>query len=538
MNHSNPWLRPLAVAALVLAMVGWWVARPILYSPATPDAPSPGDLAEPVEKLDDFFATQWKAAGIEPAAPVDELSALRRISLALVGSVPSIEEIREFEADSDESRLQRWTARFIADRRFIEYFGVNLAAAFIELEGNDNQEGHQRLRFVEWLGDSIQNGIPYDEMAREIVAGRGVLADEPGATMVAAEFGDGPMAAERLAARTSRALLGQRIDCAQCHDHPFAEWTQDQFEGLAAHFGEVNVRMAMIQDTNRRPFEIDDTRNNEKRIVEPAVPFEPQWLPEDGRQRQRLAAWVTHPDNRRFRRAIANRMWGYLVGRPLVTPVDDLPNPPEPGESDALDILGDDLAAHGYDLRRLIHVIVASRPFGLDSAHPGLDDPDLAVVLEKTSAVYPLSELDSHQLIRSMQQAGSIRTIHPETELTYVRLKRYESRFRFVRDYGEQSGEGEVEAGTVPQAAARLTGNTIRNLSRPSAMNAPGRIGAMASAADGIEDAFLACLTRRPTAEEAAYFLAQPGRNANQRSRTVEDIYWTLFNSAEFCWNH
>jgi len=537
MTHSRHWLRPLTAAGLVLAAFAWLVVRPLLDAPSTPDAPSAEDLAEPLGKLNEVFARQWQDNGIESAAAADDLTGLRRISLALVGSVPSIEEIREFENDSSGNRLQRWTSRFIADRRFIEYFGVNLSEAFIDLEG-DNQEAHQRLRFIEWIGESIQKGRPYDEMAREIIAGRGVLADEPAATMVAMEFGEGVMAPERLAGRISRALLGQRIDCAQCHDHPFDDWTQGQFEGIAAHFGQVNVRMAMIQDTRRGPFVIDDTRNNLKREVEPAVPFDPEWRPEDGNQRERLATWVTHPENRRFRRAIANRMWGLLVGRPLVHPVDGLPDPPDANEPDALDILGNDFAAHDHDLRRMIHLIVASRPFGLESTHPGLDDAATAQTLQEAHAVFPLSELDAHQLIRSMQQAVSIRTIRPEAEWTYVRLKRYESRFQFVRDYGEQSDDSENEASTVPQAAERLTGYKVRNLTRPGVTNAPGRIGAMAAADKGVEEAFLACLTRRPAAEEAAFFLDQPGRNTNQRSRTVEDVYWTLFNSAEFCWNH
>jgi len=538
MLPGRSWFFPFAAAAIIVVAVTWFVSQPVRSPQNQAAAPSTAEMAATVTKLDAHFALHWKEAEFEPAAKADDLVLLRRVSLALVGTVPSLEEIREFTADSAPDRLQRWTARFIADRRFVDYFGFSLAGAFIDLK-NDDLEIAPRLRFVAWIGEGIQRGVPWNEMARQIIASRGALADEPGATMVAAEFDAGKSeAAERLAARTSRALLGQRIDCAQCHDHPFADWTQGQFEGLAAYFSQASYRNAVIQDDQRTSLVIDDTRNNVKRTVQPAVPFEPAWVPADGLLREQLAAWLAHPDNRRFRRAIANRLWGALFGRPLVEPVDDLSDPPSLEEPDALDFLADELAAHGHDLRRLIHVIVASRPFQLESSHPGLADVVLTPKLEKSHAVFPVTELDAHQLIRSMQQATAIGTILPERENTYVQLRRVESRYRFARDYEHEFSDGEEAADTVPQATRRLSGYVIRGLSRSSFWGATGRIAAFSSAEVGIDQAFIACLSRHPTQDEATYFLSQSGKNMNQRSRALQDVYWTLFNSAEFCWNH
>lgn len=538
MTTLRSWPLPLAAAGMIFMSVGWFVSQPIRSPQVSTDGPAAAELAGTVAKLDAHFATKWQEAGVEPAAKADDLVLLRRISLALVGTVPSLEEIREFEADDAPERLQRWTARFISDRRFVDYFGFSLAGAFIDLR-NDDLDIAPRLRFVAWIGEGIQQGKPWTEMAHDILASRGALADEPGAAMIAAEFDAGQKeAAERLAARTSRALLGQRIDCAQCHDHPFAEWTQGQFEGLAAHFSQASFRNAIIQDNQRTSLVIDDTRNNVKRTVKPAVPFGPDWVPKDGLLREQLAAWMAHPDNRRFRRAIANRMWGSLIGRPLVEPVDGLPDPPSLDAPDALDFLADELFAHQHDLRRLIHVIVASRVFQLDSAHPGLAEVAMTAKLEKSQAVFPVTELDAHQLIRSMQQAASVGTILPERESTYVQLRRVESRFRFAREYEHELADGEEAADTVPQASRRLTGNTIRNLTRSQFWTAPGRIAVMTATAVGIDQAYLAILSRRPTQEEAEYFVTTAGKRFNQRGRTLEDIYWTLFNSAEFCWNH
>ena len=216
--------------------------------------------------------------------------------------------------------------------------------------------------------------MSYSEMVQEMIAGHGVFVDHPATTFVALELASGDQSAERLAARTCRAFLGQRIDCAQCHHHPFAEWTQPQFEGLAAFYGQVQYRNGRIQDTRARPFVIDDERKGEQRTIEPQVPFHSEWVPDRKHIRPELAEWVTHRENRRFRRAISNRVWGLMFGRTFLSPVDDLPNPPKADEPDVLDVIADDLVENGDDLRRLIHMIVASRPFNLASTHAELDD--------------------------------------------------------------------------------------------------------------------------------------------------------------------
>jgi hypothetical protein len=181
----------------------------------------------------------------------------------------------------------------------------------------------------------------------------------------------------RLAAKTVRTFLGQRIDCAQCHDHPYSHWKQQEFEGLTAFYCQVQTNLLTgtqdhTTDADGRPLEltITDRKTLEPRVVSEEVPFHPEWLPERGTRRERLAVWVTHPENRRFERAIANRVWGLMFGRPLHEPVDDLPDPGD-AANDVLDLLGQDFREHGCNLRRLIQVITASRPFHLESVWEG-----------------------------------------------------------------------------------------------------------------------------------------------------------------------
>ena len=313
-----------------------------------------------VTRIDRLMAKRWAGAGVSPANPVDDLAVLRRLSLVLHGTVPSLEEIRVFEADVQPQRMERWVDRMLSDRRFSDYFARRFARVFAGAE-----EGQflvfRRDRFWAWLSEQLHKNRPYDEVVRAMIADRGLWTGVPEVNFITAAVSEGTVDVNRLAGRTARAFLGQRIDCAQCHDHESAR--QGQFEGLAACFGQVSISVVGVEDNRKNPYTVQDRQTLKDREVSAAVPFNPEWMPEDGTARQRLAAWVTHPDNRRFERAAINRVWGLMFGQSWIEPVDDLPNPDKSGRlpDDLLDVLGQDFREHHCDLKRLIATIAADR---------------------------------------------------------------------------------------------------------------------------------------------------------------------------------
>ncbi|MBM4074483.1 MAG: DUF1553 domain-containing protein, partial [Planctomycetes bacterium] len=356
--------------------------------------------------------------------------------------------------------------------------------------------------------------------------------------------------------RTVRAFLGQRMDCAQCHNHPFAEWKQTQFEGLAAQFGKIKLSPVGVEDDQKKNYSVEDQITLLQRDVSASFPFHPEWAADSGTQRQRLAAWVTNEQNHRFDRAIVNRVWGLMFGKPWKTPVDDLPNPledenhqPIRDPSDLLDILGNDFRANGCDLKRLIATIAATRVYRLASNHPDLDvssadkgkvESANESIVEQTWAAFPITRLRPEQIIGSMLQASSVKTIDQNSHWVQ-RAVRFFSEIDFVREYGDL-GDDELgeHVGTIQQALLRLNGEFTRNRSEADPFTAPGRIAGMAqSDEDCVELCFLCCLTRSPTAMEKEHFVKSFASNPdNERSQAVEDLYWTLFNSVEFCWGH
>lgn len=497
------------------------------------------DIAATVSAADQILAKRWQVAGVEPAVMAEELTVLRRLSLALLGSIPSLEEIRVFEADAGPDRLSRWTERMLADRRFAEYFAARLSRVYV---GADVGQFivFRRDRFNAWLADQLQQNTPYDQIVREMLTAQGLWTGRPATNFVTAAFADGNLDRNELAGRAVRAFLGQRIDCAQCHNHPFADWKQAQFEGLAACFGQIQVSAIGIEDNLKRTFEVDDPKLQAVREVAPDVPFHPEWFPGEGTSRQRLAAWVTHPENRRFERATVNRVWGLMFGRPWIEPVDDLPNPEEDQATDLLDLLGRDFREHDYDFKRLIRVITALRAFRLSSEHPAWESGEQMDVVDRSWAAFPLTRLRPEQVIGSMIQASSLKTADREAHLLFRTVRMFRE-IDFVKEYGDL-GDNELKdrAGTIPQALLRMNGKLSREMCEPNIANAAGRINALASGTDScLEMCYLVCLSRRPTPAEVAVLLPmfEDSKNA-RREAVVEDIYWSLFNAPEFSWNH
>jgi hypothetical protein len=336
----------------------------------------------------------------------------------------------------------------------------------------------------------------------------------------------------RLAGRVTRAFLGLRLDCAQCHNHPYAEWKQADFQALSAFFGQTHLGFTGVHDAAGE-YEVKDRKTQESHAVEPAVPFAAELLPDDGSRRWRLACWVTDARNPYFSRAAVNRVWALMLGRPLVEPVDNLES--EASAPPALALLADDFAAHGFDLRRLIRVIASTEVFRLDSA----SDHEVGDAEEKAWAVFPLNRLRPDQVVGGVLQASSVATLDAESHLL-ARLMRYGQRNDFVKRYGD-TGEDEFDGhgGTIPQRLLMMNGKLIHEKIKEGPFSASTQVGWMSpDDAHALEAAYLTVLTRRPTLEEAEYFarfLTEPDLTRNQR---LEDLFWSLINSTEFSWNH
>ncbi len=517
-----------SAGALLGLVAGVAVLALAAQAPGPRAAPPDATVAEAAGRVDQIMQEAWQAAGLEALPPADSMLVARRLYLALCGTLPSLEEMRALEKRPPETRASDHLERLLGDRRFADYFAERLARAFV-----GTQDGpfliYRRRRFVYWLSDQLAKSRPYDELVRELLTAEGLWTDQPATNYITAQERD-PI---RLAARTARAFLGLRIDCAQCHDHPFARWKQRDFQGLAAYFAEVQPTVTGIADRGGE-FKVEDRETKEERVVPPAVPFDAGSLGDAARRREHLARWVTSRENPYFAQAIANRVWTLVFGQGLVEPVDDLEA--DPRVSGVLEVLADDFRAHGYDLRRLIRVIAATRAFGTDSAGAA----DVSPEQQNLFAAFPLTRLRSEQIAGSLIQISSLRTVDADSHVL-VRFFRVLNSSEFVNRYGD-AGEEElsVHTGTIPQRLVMMNGKTPRERTEANLVNAAGRIAALAPSDEArVRIAYLVCLSRVPTADEAAHFVERlRGLRAKPRGLAVEDMLWALVNATEFSWNH
>jgi hypothetical protein len=549
----------LFVATLLTGAAGLtWLLFPPAVPPRgqgfDPQSVHNADFTGIVTEIDGIFEKTWDTVHVKPAPEAPELAVVRRLSLALSGSVPALQEIRQYDAPAvqsytTEERYQWWLTGTFQDRRYGEYMAERFARATVGVE--DGQLIlYRRHRFTEWLADQLMKNRPYDSLVRELLATDGFATNQPASNFIISTLDPTNKNTPdriRLASRTSRVFLGVRLDCAQCHNHPFQPWKRADFEGLSAFFGQVDFGWSGLHEVPTMQYEIDDKRAEVKRIVQPSVPDHPELLPTKGNRRERLAGWITHKANPYFAPAAVNRVWALLFGKPLIDPVDDIGavilgpenkfKPPDPQllQRKVIDALAKDFTAHDFDLQRLIRVIVALKVYRLDSASPD----ELTEVHDLYWAAFPMTRMRSDQVARSLLQACSLTTVNNESGLL-TRLAFSDQQRKFIERYGDTGAdEFEERPGTITQQLFMMNGQLVHERTKEDFNNASSRIAKLSpDDPKAIEVAYLAVLTRRPTPEEEQHFEKRFASSDRTKAQALEDLYWTLLNSTEFAWNH
>jgi len=555
------WSKNLLFVGLCLAGLAWLATSILRRDQIDPPKDvnpawfAEGDPGERVNQLkatrdavDHEFRAHWAEHKLQAAPKADSLTVVRRLSLGLTGTVPSLEEIRALEKVPEEQRVQWWLSYLLEDRRFADYVAERLARPMVGIE-NGPFIVYRRSRFVTWLADQLEKNTPYDVVAREILSDEGLWTDNPPVNFVSVTIdNEGTQKPDpvKLAARTARTFLASRIDCLQCHDDNLGtvnfgtktdpvDGKQTHFHEFAAFFGEASWTRRGVSDKRDAKYETQYLGEEKSTVVAPRVPFAQDVFSGSGRRREQLARWITDPANKPFARAMVNRMWAIMLGKPLVEPIDDIPQQgPYPP---ALETLAEDFASHHFDLHRLIRLIAASEAYQLDSQA----DFEITEAHEKHWAAFPLTRLRPEQVAGSMIQAAQISTIDSEAHLVWKLIKFGQTQ-EFVTRYGDTgTDEFTDRAATIPQRLLMMNGDLVKERTQQNfVLNASSRIAILAPTDESaVEAAYLAVLTRRPTEKEFAHFKARLfGQRGGERTAEMEDLYWTLVNSSEFSWNH
>ncbi|HJZ56714.1 MAG TPA: DUF1549 and DUF1553 domain-containing protein [Gemmataceae bacterium] len=512
-------------------------------APAT-DRSDPAALAK---RIDRHVLAKLSAAGVPPAPLADDAMFLRRTYLLLVGRVPMPSEVYAFLEDRDPNKRATLIDRLLASPGYANHFTAVWRGWLIPEAMTRYEVAALVPGFDAWLRKKLVENTPYDKFATELLtASLTPPRNTPNQFLQPigedAVFGmQGPLAfyyakdakPENLAAATARVFLGVQIECAQCHDHPFARWSRDQFWGLAAFFAGVekvqpNNDFGPLREVlDRRELAIPNT----DQVLQATFldDTEPEWKPGTS-SRTTLAAWITARDNRFFARAAVNRMWGYVFGTGIVDPIDDFNDENKPSHPELLDELAKEFAASGYDLRFLIKAILLSETYQHDSA---LADPKQAN--PRLFARFPVQALTPEQLYDSL---ALIASAGQEPAGQYL-VNPGSPKRQFLDKFAIVGAKTEAPT-SILQSLTLMNGELVAvatdpDKSRP-VMVVVGLPGLTDE--DRVEILYLTALGRKPKPAEMDRALRHVRADPTNPKKRYGDLLWALLNSAEFRTNH
>jgi len=528
-------------------------AEPAAGAPGMASSENP-QPAGPVALINRHVAALWSQHGVRPGPPVGDAEFLRRATLDLAGRVPTVEEVDAFSADPSADKRAKAVDRLLASDGHGEHFADLYMDELVGRAVRVRQRIARPLR--RFLVESFRDNRPFDELTMELLAARGDYDARPQVGFVAAaQLGGGDVAA--LAGKSARLFLGQQIQCAQCHDHPFdARYRQRDFAGFAAYFAGARVRRVrpdaepggknkgppalVVFDRWNATYDMVPPGETEGQAVAPRF-FGRDLVPIEGETRRATVARAI-VDSDDFARVTVNRTWYVLTGVAPVEPWDDLG---DPGAHPPLLVeLAADFAASGYDHRRLVRAIVLSNAYARSSTGgPTVaDDPTLPERIWARAAVRTLS---ADQLFRSLLVAtGLDRALRDGGfEGAVARRKNRALReYLFVYD-DDTMADVDSFSGSVAQALLLLNGE-VTNRGTASGRRAGDRGLVVGRLFDEVTDRdrrirrlFATAYARGPSPTEletARAFVEEAGGSR----RAYEDLFYALLTSVEFATNH
>lgn len=528
----------IAVAVVVGLATSGWAQDESRHPHSDREAPGRITSQQLAEWIDARFAQQYQEMGVETAPAVDDATFLRRLYLDLQGRIPTVAQVRDFAADQNSLKRQNYVERLINSQerpdRFAERTSESLSRVWRRMMVPASAPGAGlAVQLEPWLAKQFAANTPYDQFARKLVlvslpapmpgvVPQGQPNDNPDAAAAVFQQAVGLMP-ENLASAYVRVFLGMRLNCAQCHDHPFADWKRGDFWGVAALLSGDNSKPAEAQPA---PTIVADSTLGLTYRAKLLWSIEPlEGIPAGKSPREVLADWMTSPTNPNFAATAVNRLWQYLCGRGLAGSVDDLDRV-SAGERRVLDELAKLFVESGYDMRWLTTGICQSRTYQQTYL------PDAA---EEDSFTHrPLKTLLPEQVFDSLEQALGLPVAKADNGPRFNG-----QRAQFVARMNESATETPIDyKGGIPQALMLMNGKLTAeatNLDSSRTLRAVVEAPFLSEEAK-IETLYLAALTRRPSEDEMIYLLnhvrQQPGEQ--EQKKAYAQILWGLINSPEF----
>lgn len=534
--------RPLT-CLLLLAAICWLASRVTIAArivdaiPADPpNASAPTAAAsDVVRRIDELLAEDWKAAGVDPAPTASDGEFIRRAYLDFTGVIPRTSEVREFMADSSPDKRVQLVDRLLESPRYATHMATTWRNRILP-QGVDSQRTREALGLQKWLRTRFAENLRYDRIVGGLLLATG--ENELGPALY---FQANDLAPEKLAGSAAELFMGVDLHCAQCHDHPFADWTQKDFWGFAAFFARTKSGDDGQMNPMNMSYRLVDVDRGEVTLPESTEVVPPKFPAGDAAaedkwqtRRSQLVVWLTSRDNEFFARSTVNAAWQHLFGHALVESIKAPDGEKPSNRRKLLDELATHFADSGFDIRDLWRTLASCRAYQLSTRHP---DPKAAApelfarMLPKS--LTPEQLYDSFRLLAPADAAG-------QPPGMAVSLDEDPMRIEFVRRMRTPPGSAtQYRAGTL-QVLMLMNGAFTDAVSSHNRSSLLGALDApFMDNGERVDSMYLATLARSPDADERAACLDELAKceSPAEQKRAESDILWALLNSTEFAFN-
>lgn len=515
------------------------------------------------EVIDSEIRSVWQREKITPAEPASDAEFLRRVSLDLIGVIPTHDETVAFFADPSPEKRRQLIDRLLDDPRYARHM-AELWDVLLFTRNPPGSEADKRDGIQKWLQQRFAENAPYDKLVRELLKGEGDSV-EHGPPLYFVQYRQRP---EDMTEAITQTFLGVQLQCARCHNHPFEPWTQQDFYGMAAFLARLQIVTAGKADNQNKYMvaekstgdilftgSVKDAKPGQQgdpvkpkfllagdALAEPPLPDEfkevakfeenkPPPAPVFSRKDQ-LADWIARADNPYFARATANRVWAIFLGRGLVHPVDNLSDANKPSHPELLDALARELVEHQFDLKWLIRELCNSQTYQLSSVGPESDP------LPRWFQQARVRALSAEELMDSWKVAtGFESSLKPDAKKKEGRFSPIDGGY-MIRFFGQpNTGTGDFQGGLAEHLF--LSNGPVSQLivTNPGSLH-DTIVKSPAPWIERLDRLYLSLLNRSPTDDEkqkfAEFFAADEKTNPDR----LRDAIWALMTCSEFRFNH
>ena len=500
--------------------------------------------------IDDHVFSNLKQIGVPNSELCDDATFLRRVTLDIAGRLPSGDEAKAFLHDEDPQKRAKWIDRLLLSPSYADYF-ANKWTALLKNRRDDASDITSNFAFHAWVRDSLLANVPYDQLVKELLAATGTVIANP-----AVAWYKRVKEPKQQMEDVAQLFLGVRMQCAQCHHHPFERWSQDDYYGLSAFFTRVGRKPTGIQGEDlifhsRGTAEAKNIKTG-KMIPPAALGDLVGSIAPDEDPRLTLSEWLSDTNNPFFAKALVNRYWKHFFKRGLIEPEDDIRDTNPPTNPALLAALEDHFLSSGFDLKELIRAITNSRAYQL-KATPA--DGNL-VDRQNYSRFYP-RRLQAEVLLDAIDELTGATTNFANLPLGTRAIalpdNSYNKSSPFLRVFGRPESLSVCECERVQSASLAQSLHLMNATDLKSKLSVAGGTAQKLAAEttpliERVSDLYYAAFSREPTDNESKVALEflRAGNNNEAGSdakpkvsrQQFEDLIWALINTKEFLFNH